>query len=79
VASLRAPIHARNQFRALLDAYQAKAKGLGLVEDPELAAGFVRAQAALYTAPTDLAIAAQLVRGYQQAVSGLPAAEEGSS
>ena len=79
VASLRAPIHARNQFRALLDAYQAKAKGLGLVEDPELAAGFVRAQAALYTAPTDLAIAARLVRGYQQAVSGLPAAEEGSS
>jgi hypothetical protein len=79
VASLRAPIHARNQFRALLDAYQAKAKGLGLVEDPELAEGFVRAQAALYTAPTDLAIAARLVRGYQQAVSGLPAAEEGPS
>jgi hypothetical protein len=66
----RAPIEARNQFRALLDAYQVKAKRLGLVEEPQLAEIFTQAQQALYNAPTDLALAAQLVRSYQQALSG---------
>lgn len=79
VASLRAPVDARNQFRALLEAYRAKANALGWVEDPELAELYVRARDALYTAPTDLAVAARLVRVYQQAISGPPAAEEGSS
>jgi hypothetical protein len=65
----RAPIEARNQFRALLEAYQVKAKRLGRLEDPELAATFARAREALFTAPTDLAAAAQLVRRYQQALS----------
>ena len=31
----RIPIEARNQLRALLDAYQVKAKRLGMVEEPE--------------------------------------------
>lgn len=66
----RAPIDARNQLRALLDAYQVKAKRLGLLEDPRLAGIFARAQEALHNAPTDLGLAAQLVRSYQQAVSG---------
>ncbi|HUO74909.1 MAG TPA: hypothetical protein VMU39_29355 [Solirubrobacteraceae bacterium] len=67
----RAPIEQRNQFRALLEAYQVKAKRLGRLEDPEVAAVFERAHAALYTAPTDLARAAQLVRSYQQALNGV--------
>jgi hypothetical protein len=62
----RAPIEARNQLRALLEAYQVKASRLGAVEDPQLADIFDRAQEALYTAPTDLAAAAQLVRHYQE-------------
>lgn len=66
----RAPIEARNQFRALLDAYQVKAKNLGLLEDPELQEIALEAQDVLYTAPTDLALAAQLVRRYQQSVNG---------
>lgn len=66
----RAPIEARNQFRALLEAYQVKAKRLGLLEEPRLACIFAEAEEALYTAPTDLAVAAQFVRSYQQALSG---------
>jgi hypothetical protein len=66
----RAPIAARNQFRALLEAYQVKAMRLGLVEEPRLADIFARAQETLCTAPTDLALAGQLVRSYQQAISG---------
>jgi hypothetical protein len=67
----RAPIEARNQFRALLDAYQVKAKRLGRLEDPDVADLYARAHQALYTAPTDLAAAARLVRAYQEALSGL--------
>ena len=66
----RAPIEQRNQFRALLEAYQVKAKRMGRLEDADMEAIFSRAHNALYTAPTDLALAAQLVRRYQQALSG---------
>ena len=66
----RAPIDSRNQFRALLEAYRVKSRRLGRLEDPELAAIFARAKEVLYTAPTDLAAAAQLVRSYQQALNG---------
>jgi hypothetical protein len=69
VRANRAPIEARNQFRALLEAYQVKAQRLGVVEDPELARIFTRAHEALYTAPTDLALVAQLVRRYQELIS----------
>jgi hypothetical protein len=69
-AANRAPIETRNQFRALLEAYRVKAKRLHRVEDPELAEIFARAHDLLYTAPTDLAVAAQLVRRYQQTLNG---------
>jgi hypothetical protein len=72
----RVPIEARNQLRALLDAYQVKAKRLGMVEEPEVADAYTRAQAALYNAPTDLNVAAQLVRAYQEMVNGSPASSE---
>lgn len=65
----QAPIEARNQLRGLLDAYQVKAKRLGVLEHPELQEIFARAQDELYTAPSDLSVAAQLVRGYQTALT----------
>lgn len=68
LASNRAPIETRNQLRALLDAYRVKAQRLGLLEAPELQVTFERARRVLYTAPTDLAQAAQLVRSYQNAL-----------
>ena len=72
----RIPIEARNQLRALLDAYQVKAKRLGMVEETDVADAYTRAQAALYNAPTDLNVAAQLVRAYQEMVNGSPASSE---
>ncbi len=71
----RAPIESRNQFRALLDAYQVKAKQLGMIEDPELADVFEQAREALFTAPTDLSIVGQLVRRYQETLNGTPATQ----
>jgi hypothetical protein len=72
----RAPIEARNQLRALLEAYQVKAGRLGAVENPELAQIFARAHQALYTAPTDLGLVAQLVRRYQEILSAARPAPE---
>jgi len=72
----RVPIEARNQLRALLEAYQVKAKRLGMVEEPEVADAYKQAQAALYNAPTDLNVAAQLVRAYQEMVNGSAASSE---
>jgi hypothetical protein len=70
------PIEARNQLRALLDAYQVKAKRLGVLEDGTVADAFARAQAALYNAPTDLNLAAQLVRAYQAMINGSASTSE---
>ena len=67
-AADRAPLEARNQFRALLEAYQVKAGRLGRIEDPQLTEIFVRAREVLYHAPTDLALGARLVRSYQEAL-----------
>jgi hypothetical protein len=64
----RAPIEARNQLRALLDAYRVKAQRLGRIEDRGLAMMFEEARRVLYTAPTDLSQAAQMVRAYQEAL-----------
>jgi hypothetical protein len=69
LAANRAPLEARNQFRALLDAYQVKARRLGLVEDPHLMETFLSAREALYTAPTDLALVGTLIRSYQERLS----------
>jgi hypothetical protein len=71
-----APIEARNQFRSLLEAYQVKAQRLGVVENHELDQTFARAHEALYTAPTDLALVAQLVRRYQELISSAATAQE---
>jgi hypothetical protein len=72
----RAPLEARNQLRALLEAYQVKAGRLGAIEDPRLEQIFAQAHEALHTAPTDLAVAAQLVRRYQELLNGPRPADE---
>jgi hypothetical protein len=68
-AANRALIALRDELRRRLDAYRAKASRLRLLEDPELAAVHAGAQRALYTAPTDLTEAADLVRRYQVGLS----------
>ena len=56
----------RDQLRGLLDAYRAKAHGLGLDEDDDVTTAHEHAQGALYVAPTDLANARRLVARYQR-------------
>jgi hypothetical protein len=64
----RAPIETRNELRGLLDACQAKATRLGLIEDTRLSGVFEQAHDSLYTAPTDLVKAAELVHRYRHAL-----------
>jgi hypothetical protein len=72
----RAPIQARNQFRALTEAYKIKAQRLGLLEDPELEHLFDRLDELLYNAPTDLALATQCMRSCQITLSRAEAPRE---
>jgi hypothetical protein len=58
----------RAELRGRLDAYEAKAGQLHRLEDSELASLRRRAHDALYTAPTDLAEAGELVRRYGEAL-----------
>jgi hypothetical protein len=58
----------RDELRGLLGAYKAKAARLGAAEDTALAQRYDRARDLLWTAPCDLAAAADAVSGYQQAV-----------
>ena len=64
-----APIAFRDELRRRLEAYRSKVSHLRLLEEPELAAVHARAQRVLYTAPTDLGEAADLVRRYQAGLS----------
>jgi hypothetical protein len=61
----------RDELRGLLGAYQAKAARLGAAEDPVLTQRYDQARGLLWTAPCDLAAAADAVTGYQQAVLAL--------
>jgi hypothetical protein len=68
-AAFRDSLARRDELRGRLDAYHAKAAGLGFVEDGGLARLFDAAHDELFTAPTDLARADTLVRRYQDAVT----------
>ncbi len=72
-----AAIAKRDELRALLGAYQAKAARLGAVEDPGLAERYDRARDLLWTAPCELAAAEAAVAGYQQAVLGIQQSDPG--
>lgn len=61
-------VQRRNELRGLLDAYRAKAGGLGAAENTELDQRYRQARDILWSAPCDLAAAAAAVNGYQQAV-----------
>ena len=63
-----AQVDRRDELRGLLDAYKAKAAGLGGAENAELEAAYGQARDVLWTAPCDLAVAAAAVTAYQQAV-----------
>ena len=67
-ADSRALIAARDELRGRLGGYEAKARRLGLIEDPEVLRAFECAQEALYTAPTDLEAAEERLLLYQQAL-----------
>jgi hypothetical protein len=59
----------REDLRARLSAYLAKAERLGALEDNVLDRTYEEARSALYTAPSDLDVAHDLVRRYQQQLS----------
>jgi hypothetical protein len=65
----RAEFAHRNELRGRLEAYNAKAAGLGLIEDGQLTRLYEAAQCALFTAPSDLALADTLVHKYQLAIT----------
>lgn len=67
-AANRAPIERRNQLRGMLKAYHGKARSLRALESSEIADLFDRAERELYTAPTDLGAAAELLTRYQEAL-----------
>jgi hypothetical protein len=64
-------ISTRDELRGLLDAYRAKSARMGAAEDPALAERYGHARDLLWTAPCDLAAAADAVTGYQRAVLDL--------
>jgi hypothetical protein len=59
----------RDDLRARLDGYRAKAAALGLLEYPVVVSAYEQARSILYTAPTDVAAARDLVVAYQNTLS----------
>jgi hypothetical protein len=59
----------RDELRGRLEAYRAKAAGLGHAEDERLGMLYARARDLLYTAPCDLRAATRAVFAYQQALA----------
>jgi hypothetical protein len=75
VAAGRDALATRDHLRGRLDAYRAKAHGLGLDEDAEVTETYELALAALHVAPADLTEAAALVTAYQRLLTPLPEPE----
>jgi hypothetical protein len=68
----RAPVRQRDELRGRLAAYRAKAAALGLGEQAELEELYAAAHEALYTAPTDLDRAGDLLARYSGSLQGPP-------
>ena len=64
----RAPIERRDQLRGMLKAYQGKARARRVLENSGMTELFDRAERELYTAPTDLGAATELITRYQEAL-----------
>ena len=73
-----APLLERDELRGRLNALEAKAGRLGLAEDPALSALRDEARTVLYTAPTDLSVAADLVARFGAGLSSSGAGQRPS-
>jgi predicted nucleic acid-binding Zn-ribbon protein len=69
LAANRLPVNTRQELRGRLDALTAKALAKGKVEDPTLADLAIQARQVLYTSPTDLNLAIDLVKRYEQVLN----------
>jgi hypothetical protein len=65
----RLPLDTRQELRGRLDALTAKALAKGKAEDPILTDLATQARQVLYTSPTDLNLAIDLVRKYEQGLN----------
>ena len=68
-ARCRSLIDERDELRARLDVYAAKADRLRMLEHADAVDAFEAARTSLYTAPTDLRLAAELVATYQRLIA----------
>lgn len=66
LAANRLPLDTRQELRGRLDALTAKALAKRRVEDPILVDLSLQARQVLFTSPTDLDVAIELVRSYEQ-------------
>jgi hypothetical protein len=66
LAANRLPLDTRQELRGRLDALSAKALAKGKTEDPILVDLAIQARQALYTSPTALDLAMDLVKSYEQ-------------
>ena len=65
----------RDELRARLEAYQAKAAVLGRLEAEPLARAHEHARSLLFTAPTDIVLARRAVADYQRLLAASDTAE----
>lgn len=70
----RHPVELRLELRGRLDAFKAKARAFGKAEDPVLMEIARRASALLYTRPTPLKTAEELIARYEAKLNGRDAA-----
>jgi hypothetical protein len=66
ITANRAPLDRREELRGRLSALQAKAKARGRVEDVQLAAWSTEAESLLYSRPSPLGPAGELLMAYEQ-------------
>ena len=71
----RATLAQRDHLRGRLDAYRAKAHGLGLDEDDEVTSAYEQALDALHVSPADLTHASALLTEYQRLLTPTPEPE----
>lgn len=69
LTAVTAPLAVRAELRGRLDAYRAKAAGLGPGADPGLAERYDAARRMLWSAPCDLGAAERAVLRYQRAIA----------
>ena len=71
LAANRLPLATRQELRGRLDALSAKALAKGKAEDPILADAIVRARQILYSSPTDLELAIDIIKEYERRLNHL--------